>query len=56
MLDETSLEIEFCDYTGSWYPLYYQVGANWASEQYESTEFPWCDAGKLAQTGYAELT
>ncbi len=33
------------------YPLYYQVGANWASEQYESTEFPWCDAGKLAQTG-----
>jgi len=56
MLDETSPEIEFCDYTGSWYPLYYQVGANWASEQYESTEFPWCDAGKLAQTGYAELT
>lgn len=56
MLEETSPEIEFCDYTGSWYPLYYQVGANWASEQYESTEFPWCDAGKLAQTGYAELT
>ena len=56
MLDETCPEIEFCDYTGSWYPLYYQVGANWASKQYESTEFPWCDAGKLAKTAYAELT
>lgn len=46
---------EFCDYTGSWYPLYYKVGANWASEKYESTEFPWCDSKQLMKTGYAEI-
>ena len=56
MIDATCPDVEFYDYTGSWYPLYYQVGANWASEKYESTEFPWCDSGKLAKTGYAELT
>lgn len=54
MIDATCPDVEFYDYTGSWYPLYYQVGANWASEQYESTEFPWCDGRCMAQTGYAE--
>lgn len=56
MIDTCCPEVEFYDYTGSWYPLYYQVGANWASEHYESSEFPWCDSKKLQQTGYAELT
>ena len=47
-------EIEFCDYTGSWYPLYYQVGANWASVNYEAKDFPWCDYCQLKETAYAE--
>lgn len=53
---EISSDIEFCDYTGSWYPLYYQVGANWASANYEPYEFEWCDKHSLQETGYAELT
>lgn len=54
-MSERFPEIEFCNYTGSWYPLYHQVGANWASNAYESTEFPWCDKERLRKTGYAEL-
>lgn len=46
-------DVEFCDYTGSWYPLYYQVGANWADRSYTGNEFPWCDRKKLQQTAYA---
>lgn len=55
MIDENCPEVEFYDYTGSWYPLYYNVGANWASENYESVEFPWCDPKKIKKTGYAEI-
>jgi hypothetical protein len=45
--------VEFIDYTGSWYPLYYLLGANWASSQYVPEEYPW--VGKeYAATGYAE--
>lgn len=33
-------DVEFCDYTGSWYPLYYQVGVNWADQTYAGNEFP----------------
>lgn len=47
-------DVEFCDYTGSWYPLYHTVGANWAGENYVSDEFPWCDSEKLQKTAYAE--
>ena len=46
---------EFCDYTGSWYPLYDLVGANWASKEYEPSEFPLCDRERLPKTAYAEL-
>lgn len=46
-------DVEFCDYTGSWYPLYYQVGVNWADQTYAGNEFPWCDKAKLQQTAYA---
>lgn len=55
MIHEEFPTICFMDYTGSWYPLYYQVGANWADTQYESKEFPWCDSEKLKRTGYAQL-
>ncbi|MFC5528086.1 alpha amylase family protein [Cohnella yongneupensis] len=30
-------------YVGSWYPLYYQEGVNWASESYR-TDLPWASA------------
>ena len=54
LLRETGTE--FCDYTGSWYPLYDQVGANWADSSYEGETFAWCEKGALKQTAYADLT
>lgn len=47
-------DTEFCDYTGSWYPLYYQVGANWAGPDYQGNDFVWCDPEKLRQSAYAD--
>lgn len=43
----------FGDYTGSWYPLYYQVGVNWASRRYDPG-LPFLPP-TYADTGYAEL-
>jgi uncharacterized lipoprotein YddW (UPF0748 family)/N-acetylglutamate synthase-like GNAT family acetyltransferase len=54
LVDSQPRKIEFWDYTGSWYPLYYQVGANWASENYEAKEYPWVDTAEYKKTGYAE--
>lgn len=54
LVDKQQRKIEFWDYTGSWYPLYYQVGANWASESYEAKEYPWIDHENYKKTGYAE--
>lgn len=48
-------KIRFLDYTGSWYPLYHQVGANWASGNYLPKEYPWVDPEQYCKTGYAEL-
>ncbi|AST56513.1 S-layer protein [Thermoanaerobacterium thermosaccharolyticum] len=46
-------KVELIDYAGSWYPIYYQVGANWASEKYIPEDYPW--VGKeYSKTGYAE--
>ncbi|MCR5003460.1 MAG: family 10 glycosylhydrolase [Bacteroidales bacterium] len=43
------------DYTGAWYPTYYQVGVNWASEAYDpSVDFDWATP-TYKNTGYAEL-
>lgn len=43
------------DYTGAWYPTYYQVGVNWASKDYDpSKEFDWATPD-YKKTGYAEL-
>ncbi|WP_149525433.1 alpha amylase family protein [Sphingobacterium hotanense] len=37
--------IVFGDYTGSWYPLYYDVGVNFASKKYDpSKEFAWASS------------
>lgn len=44
--------IEFADYTGSWYPIYYFLGVNWASKQYRPEEF-WASP-EYHITGFAE--
>ncbi len=48
-------EMEIGDYTGAWYPTYYHVGVNWASECYDpSKEFDWATP-EYKSSGYAEL-
>ncbi len=43
------------DYTGAWYPTYYQVGVNWASTQYDpSQRYDWATP-TYRETGYADL-
>ena len=43
------------DYTGAWYPTYYYVGVNWASEKYNpAEEFAWASENYY-KTGYADL-
>ncbi len=50
--------VEFGVYVGGWYTTYYQVGVNWASEDYDpfqdfEVRFDWASPGYGA-TGYAE--
>ncbi len=48
-------KISFGDYTGSWYPIYYEVGVNWASKKYDpSKKYSWATP-TYKNTGYAEL-
>jgi hypothetical protein len=44
-------DLVFGDYTGSWYPLYWQVGVNWASDRY-NPNLPWAGP-RYAEAGYA---
>jgi hypothetical protein len=47
--------IIFGVYTGSWYPIYYEVGVNWASKRYDpAIQFDWATP-TYKETGYAEL-
>lgn len=47
-------DIIFGDYTGSWYPLYFDVGVNFASKDYDpSKEFDWATEN-YKNYGYAE--
>lgn len=42
-------------YTGAWYPSYYEVGANWASKDYDpSLDFEWATP-RYKDYAYAEL-
>ncbi len=54
VIDHADKKVDFIDYTGSWYPLYYLVGANWASDCYTPKEYPGVNATEYAQTGYAK--
>ncbi len=48
-------KISFGDYTGAWYPTYYEVGVNWASSKYDpSKDYDWATA-KYKDFGYSEL-
>lgn len=48
-------KMKFGVYTGAWYPVYYEVGVNWASKKYDpSKEFDWVTAD-YKNYGYAEL-
>ena len=48
-------DISFGTYTGAWYPSYYEVGVNFASNQYDpSKDFDWATP-KYKNYGYAEL-
>lgn len=48
-------EISFGTYTGAWYPSYYEVGVNFASNQYDpSKDFEWATP-EYKNYGYAEL-
>ncbi len=47
--------ISFGTYTGAWYPSYYEVGVNFASNKYDpSKDFNWATP-KYGSYGYAEL-
>ncbi|MGV8829784.1 MAG: alpha amylase family protein [Breznakibacter sp.] len=52
---KTNPNIDFCTYTGAWYPSYYEVGVNFASKHYDpSKEFEWATSD-YKNYGYAEL-
>jgi hypothetical protein len=47
-------DLVFGDYTGAWYPVYYETGVNWASKKYDpSKKYDWATAD-YKNFGYAE--
>lgn len=52
LVDHADKKVEFVDYTGSWYPEYYMVAANWASKEHVETSYPETDGKEYAKTGY----
>lgn len=54
-LKEVDPELIFSTYSGAWYPSYYEVGVNFASNTYDpSQDFSWARED-YKETGYAEL-
>ncbi|WP_321345301.1 alpha amylase family protein [uncultured Draconibacterium sp.] len=52
---EVNPDISFGTYTGAWYPSYYEVGVNWASNTYDvSKDFEWATP-EYKNYGYAEV-
>lgn len=52
---EVNPEISFGTYTGAWYPSYFEVGVNWASNQYDvAKDFNWATP-EYKNYGYAEV-
>ena len=52
VVDNAKRKVEFVDYTGSWYPEYYMVAANWASKRHIETGYPNTNGEEYAETGY----
>lgn len=53
-LKEINPDLLVGDYTGAWYPTYYYVGVNWASEKFDPAQyFDWATP-EYYKTGYAE--
>lgn len=52
LVDHADKKVEFLDYTGSWYPLYYLMAANWASPDHLEEAYPATDPAEYAKTGY----
>ena len=53
-MKEVNPELIYGDYTGSWYPTYYEVGVNWASKEYDpSADYEWATE-EYKKYGYAE--
>jgi SAM-dependent methyltransferase len=47
--------VKFGDYVGAWYPLYFDVGVNWASDKYRTyKDYDWADKS-YSNTGYAQI-
>lgn len=57
-LKEINPNLIIGDYTGAWYPTYWQLGVNWASKDYDPCKVPeyaeWATED-YHKTGYAEL-
>lgn len=50
-----SPKIAFANYVGAWYPIYYDVGVNWASNEYRTDkDYEWA-TNTYHRTGYAQL-
>ncbi len=48
-------KVKVADYVGAWYPIYYQMGVNWASRTYNpAKQYSWADP-TYYRTGYAQL-
>jgi uncharacterized lipoprotein YddW (UPF0748 family) len=53
MVRKTRPKVSLESYVGSWYPIYNEVGVNWASEKYK-VPYGWATED-YQKTGYAEL-
>lgn len=53
-VEQANKKIDFVDYTGSWYPEYYSVAANWASVKHLEASYPATEPAEYAKTGYIE--
>ncbi|KAA6435906.1 family 10 glycosylhydrolase [Rufibacter glacialis] len=53
-LKKINPKLIFGDYTGAWYPTYYEVGVNWASKEYDPSQtYSWATPN-YKNFGYAE--
>ncbi len=55
LVKKANPNILFEDYTGAWYPTYYEVGVNWASKKFRvDQKYNWATK-KYKHFGYAEM-